>query len=74
MWRATCHNVAKGNCWAKVRRSLVSATALSQAKLIVDRINALENRGSQDFGFAGKLPHSDEPFHPQVDSHGPQRW
>ena len=77
MWRAydvDDVNVAKGICWAKVRRSVASAAALSQAKLIVDRIDALENRGSQSFGFAGELPHSDEPFHPQVDYHGPQRW
>ena len=67
-------NVAKGICWAKVRRSVATTAALSQAKLIVNRIDALENRGEQSLGYAGELPHSDEPFHPQVDYHGPQRW
>ena len=77
MWRAydvDDVNIAKGICWAKVRRSVATTAALSQAKLIVDRIDALENRGEQSFGYAGELPHSDEPFHPQVDYHGPQQW
>ena len=65
-------NIAKGICWAKVRRSMASACSLHQAKLILDRVDALENRGSQDFGYTGELPHVDEPFHRQADYHGPE--
>ena len=51
---------------------MAAYVAAHQAKVILDRIDTLENRGSQDFGYEGELPHADvEPIANQMDVPGP---